>query len=161
MRPEQNNNEEIINKAIKEIRNDTPPPEAVAESSGPCFGEKLSSELQGGGIGRAFKAVRASAPSCRPIAPEELSEARALLVRDHLHECIACRKEFMRGCPAFRNKGRTAGKPRFSVPRWAVAAAVVLGRGPLILRTVPALRPAARRTRRSRANRRWFALQAG
>jgi hypothetical protein len=60
-----------------------------------------------------------------------LPEARALLVQDHLHECVACRRVF---------EGRVvplpvapAPRPRASyAPRWAIAAGVVAAGGLVI-----------------------------
>jgi hypothetical protein len=56
-----------------------------------------------------------------------LPEARAMLVKDHLHECVACRRVY---------EGRVVAMPVQSAPRrvnytarWAVAAAVVAAAG--------------------------------
>jgi len=56
-----------------------------------------------------------------------LPEARALLVKDHLHECVACRRVY---------EGRLVAMPVQAAPRkvnytarWAVAAAVVAAAG--------------------------------
>ena len=64
----------------------------------------------------------------------KLSEARSLLLVDHTHECIPCRKAMNEARakrsvtikPATRNK-RYAMQP--TVMRWAIAAAVVIGIG--------------------------------
>ena len=64
----------------------------------------------------------------------KLSEARSLLLVDHTHECIPCRramnearaKRSVTFKPATRNK-RYSMQP--SVRRWAIAAAVVIGIG--------------------------------
>ena len=69
-----------------------------------------------------------------------LPEARALLVKDHTHECVACRKALEgRKIVAFPTEKRRL----FSMPytRWAVAAALALGVGvsawQLMLRLTP------------------------
>ncbi len=56
-----------------------------------------------------------------------LPEARAMLVKDHLHECVACRRVY---------EGRVVAMPLQAAPRkvnytarWAVAAAVVAAAG--------------------------------
>jgi len=80
----------------------------------------------------------------------KLSEARALLLVDHTHECIPCRKALKlaresRGgiAPAVRRPNRkvAAYSLRPVVLRWGIAAALVIGLGlialPLIQRYVP------------------------
>src|SRR5215471_9000088 len=79
----------------------------------------------------------------------ELSEARSLLLLDHTHECIPCRKALQRAresrgatTPRVRKVNRDA---RFSlhpvIMRWGIAAVLVIGLGlialPLIQRYVP------------------------
>src|SRR5437773_6065932 len=84
----------------------------------------------------------------------ELSEPRALLLVDHTHECIPCRKALKQARElrvgvvnnrADRLRGR-AGRPRSQylnpvILRWGIAAVVVIGLGlialPLIQRYVP------------------------
>jgi hypothetical protein len=81
----------------------------------------------------------------------ELSEARSLLLVDHTHECIPCRKALKQArtsriaaaMPAARKQVR--GGSRFNmnpaVLRWGIAAALVIGVGlvalPLIQRYMP------------------------
>lgn len=80
-----------------------------------------------------------------------LSEARALLLVDHTHECIPCRKALKQAretrvgavAPAMRKPTRQAAtySLRPVVLRWGIAAALVIGLGlialPLIQRYVP------------------------
>src|ERR1051325_4913314 len=57
-----------------------------------------------------------------------LSEARRLLVEDHTHECVACRKA-LHG-PAEPAPRHITVKPAVQpYTRWAIAAAVVIGFG--------------------------------
>src|ERR1041385_6582017 len=64
----------------------------------------------------------------------KLSEARSLLLVDHTHECIPCRKA-MNEARAKRTVSikPAARKPRYSmspvVMRWGIAAALVIGLG--------------------------------
>jgi hypothetical protein len=80
----------------------------------------------------------------------KLSEARALLLVDHTHECIPCRKAMKQAresrvgiAPAVRRPNRKAAtySLRPVVLRWGIAAALVIGLGlialPLIQRYVP------------------------
>ena len=80
----------------------------------------------------------------------ELSEARALLLIDHTHECIPCRKALKqartaRVAAAVAPRRQTRKASRYSlspvVLRWGIAAALVIGVGlialPLIERYMP------------------------
>jgi len=78
----------------------------------------------------------------------KLSEARSLLLVDHTHECIPCRKALKQArsgavLPAARKQNRKAAtySLRPVVLRWGIAAALVIGLGlialPLIQRYVP------------------------
>ena len=68
----------------------------------------------------------------------KLSEARSLLLVDHTHECIPCRKAMNDARSKRSASFRPAvSKPRFTlqpaVMRWASAAALVIGIGLLAL----------------------------
>src|SRR2546423_15698095 len=78
----------------------------------------------------------------------KLSEARSLLLVDHTHECIPCRRALKQArggavLPAARKQNRQAAtySLRPVVLRWGIAAALVIGLGlialPLIQRYVP------------------------
>jgi hypothetical protein len=78
----------------------------------------------------------------------KLSEARSLLLVDHTHECIPCRRALKQArvgavMPATRRQNRKAStySLRPVVLRWGIAAALVIGLGlvalPLIQRYVP------------------------
>jgi hypothetical protein len=80
----------------------------------------------------------------------KLSEARSLLLVDHTHECIPCRKALKQArasrvgaVPAVRRQSRKAAtySLRPVVLRWGIAAVLVIGLGlialPLIQRYVP------------------------
>jgi len=80
----------------------------------------------------------------------ELSEARALLLVDHTHECIPCRRALkeartMRVAAAVAPRRQTRKASRYSlnpvVLRWGIAATLVIGLGlvawPLVQRYMP------------------------
>jgi hypothetical protein len=78
----------------------------------------------------------------------QLSEARSLLLVDHTHECIPCRRALKQArvgsvTPAVRRQNRKVStySLRPVVLRWGIAAALVIGLGlialPLIQRYVP------------------------
>ncbi len=66
----------------------------------------------------------------------KLSEARSLLLVDHTHECIPCRRAMNEARrPTTRAAAQTTSRymPRPAVMRWAIAAAVVIGIGLLAI----------------------------
>lgn len=81
----------------------------------------------------------------------ELSEARSLLLVDHTHECIPCRKALKQGrtariaaaMPATRKQVRSNSRFNLNpvILRWGIAAVLVIGLGlvalPLIQRYMP------------------------
>jgi ferric-dicitrate binding protein FerR (iron transport regulator) len=80
----------------------------------------------------------------------KLSEARSLLLADHTHECIPCRRALKQArearvatpIPALRKRNqKTAYSIRPVVLRWGIAAALVIGLGliawPIVQRYVP------------------------
>ena len=79
----------------------------------------------------------------------KLSEARSLLLVDHTHECIPCRRALKQArsgqvetvFPVRRKQSRQAYSLRPVVLRWGIAAALVIGLGlialPLVQRYVP------------------------
>src|SRR5437870_9543978 len=81
----------------------------------------------------------------------ELSEPRSLLLVDHTHECIPCRKALKQARasrvaapqPSVRRQGRRASRYSLQpvVLRWGIAAVLVIGLGlialPLIQRYAP------------------------
>jgi ferric-dicitrate binding protein FerR (iron transport regulator) len=107
--------------AMTEIRNDTADA-AVVEAAAQRVWARLSAA-------QAPEHIRTCADFQSLLADyraRRLSEARAALVQDHLHTCVACRKVY---------EGRVTVMPAPSVRRsnsqvrWAVAAAVVLTAG--------------------------------
>ena len=115
----------ILEQAASEIRGESIADEAV-EAAAARVWARLSNEAQPAGQIRTCADFQALIPDYRA---GRLSAARALLFKDHTHECVACRKalegskviEF----PVSRRRPVTA-RPAF---RWAAAAAVVLAAG--------------------------------
>ena len=115
--------EDKLEKAIREIRSEAVDP-AEVEGAGARVWEKV----------RAARAEMAPIRDCagfQSLIPAyragEMSEARALLVKDHLHECAGCRKALARA------EGKVVEMPPartsvFQAPwmRWAMAAALAV-----------------------------------
>ena len=110
-----------------EIRDDSVDP-AIVEAAAARVWANLAAQCSG--------VLDKSAPmhTCadfQALIPEfkagHLPEARALLVKDHLHQCVACRRVY---------EGRVVSMPALAAPRrvnytarWAVAATVVVAAG--------------------------------
>ena len=132
-----NREEEILDKVTAEIRN-----QKVDESSVSAAADRVWARVSAAAGETEFQMPAVEhIEGCRDfqsLIPAylagKLSEARSLLLVDHTHECIPCRKamnEARSRRPAIRT---TAARPsRFAVQpavmRWAIAAAVVIGIG--------------------------------
>ena len=121
--------DDALELAMTEIRNDTVDP-AVVEAAAQRVWARLAAAHAPEHI-RTCADFQALLPDYRT---RKLSDARAALVQDHLHTCVACRKVY---------EGRVTVMPapmaaRRSNPqvRWAVAAAVVLTAGAAVWFTI-------------------------
>jgi FecR-like protein len=136
------NTETILNKVTAEIRNEQIDPSVVNGAA-----ERVWARLSAEGIGerKAETVAVDRIENCadfQSLIPEflrgNLSEARTLLLVDHTHECIPCRKAMKeaRAFGAAPQKKATAPR-RYSlqpvVLRWGIAAALVIGFGLLAL----------------------------
>jgi hypothetical protein len=110
-----------LEQAMIEIRDDTIDP-AVIEAAAARVWASLAAQCH---------APLHTCADFQALIPEfkagHLPEARALLVKDHLHECVACRRVY---------EGRVVSMPAPAAPRrvnyaarWAVAATVVVAAG--------------------------------
>jgi FecR-like protein/putative zinc finger protein len=121
MNTEYNPLDPALEQAMTEIREDSVDP-AVIEAAAARVWANLAAQCH--------TPLHACA-DFQALIPEfkagQLTQARALLVKDHLHECVACRRVYegrvvtMPGPPAPRRVNYTA--------RWAVAAAVIAATG--------------------------------
>jgi hypothetical protein len=132
-----NNEDQILDSVTAEIRNEKTDPVAVSAAADRVWARVSAAageaEFQLPAVERieGCKDFQSLIPA---HLAGKLSEARSLLLVDHTHECIPCRKAM--------NEARTrrtgtikpiVAKPRYSlqpvVLRWGVAAALVLGIG--------------------------------
>jgi hypothetical protein len=112
-----------LEQAVNEIRNDAIDP-ALIEAAANRVWERIAAAQKGDHI-RGCADFQALIPEYRA---GRLPEARATLLKDHLHECVDCRRVF---------EGRVVSMPapsqtrRVTAPtyRWAAAAVVVVGVG--------------------------------
>ncbi|MCP5116982.1 MAG: hypothetical protein GY953_39670 [bacterium] len=111
--------EQILDRAIEQIRNEEVNP-AVEKAAAERVWAKVAEERAGASI-HGCADFQALLPDYRAA---KLSEAKRLLVADHLRECIACRKVAMGGHAAEVARPVSWALPQ--VWRWAIAAALVL-----------------------------------
>jgi FecR protein len=114
--------------AVSEIRNE-PIADSVVEAAAARVWSRLAAEAASAPHIRDCAAFQALIPDLRA---NRLDPARATLLRDHIHECVACRKVGQASQPV---QGRTivlpvahARKPR-PIYKFAAAAAIVAAAG--------------------------------
>lgn len=130
MTPKQDPMDPSLERALTEIRTEEIPDPVVAAAAARVWA-RLSQESDL--TERAAEHIRSCA-DFQSLMPDfragRLPEARALLLRDHLHECIACRRAFD-GKPA-AGIDRAVPMPvrsRSYSTRWALAAGVIVAGG--------------------------------
>jgi hypothetical protein len=133
MKPSNNELNEIIERTTGEIRNQAIDPSVVSGAADRVW--KRLSERTADASAVQVDHIR-NCSDFQSLIPSylegSLSPARALLLEDHTHECVPCRKSLKEarfGAPVAPTPTRVA-KPlasRRSVVRWAVAAAVIVG----------------------------------
>ncbi len=125
MRPDEKY-ETGIDKTIEEIKNEPIDP-VVIEQAGQRVWARISQELEPRAAGSIESCTdfKALIPAYRE---NQLPEARSLLVKDHLHECIGCRREFMKQSSKPERKPASTA-PRFVFPKWAMAAMFLIVAG--------------------------------
>src|SRR5215211_6020702 len=136
-----NNEDQILDKLTAEIRNEKIDPTAVSAAADRVWARVSAAagetEFQLPTVDRIEGCADFQSLIPAYLAGK-LSEARSLLLVDHTHECIPCRKAMNEARsrrsvtvkPAVR-KTRYTMQP--AVMRWAIAAALVIGFGLLAL----------------------------
>jgi hypothetical protein len=132
MNPNEYDADEILDRTLAQMREDTPGDASIDASAA-----KVWSRIAGAQpVSSEVKGVLQTCADFQALLPEymkgALPEARALLVKDHTHECVACRKalERIRGGRVVAMPDRP-GKVSASLPvwRWAAAAGVMVVAG--------------------------------
>ena len=136
-----NDFEDILDNATSAIRNEQVD-ESVVNAAADRVWARVSAEAMSN-IPRAVSAERIeSCADFQSLIPAflkgELSEPRALLLVDHTHECIPCRRAMKEARTLKSAPARAVAAPRrYSmqpvVMRWGIAAALVIGFGLLAL----------------------------
>ena len=126
MIPDGDRMDPALERAVAEIRHDEVP-DAVVDAAAARVWSRLSQTTV-----QPSEHIR-SCPDFQSLIPDfragRLPEARALLLQDHLHECVACRRVFEgRTIPMMPIAPRPVRRETYAA-RWAVAAGVVLAGG--------------------------------
>jgi len=129
MNTELNPIDPALEQAVTEIRDETLDPDIIEAAAGRVWA-KLSAAAQSPNGQHNIHGCDAFQSLIPDYRAGRLSDARALLLKDHLHECVACRKVFEGKVVAMPAPGVVQGAPRRNYTvRWAVAAAVFAAAG--------------------------------
>lgn len=128
MTPEFSPMPEALEEAVAEIRDAAPDP-AVVEAAAVRVWARLS---EASAAVHGATAVIRNCADFQALIPEyragRLSEARAMLLQDHLHQCVACR-HIHEGKKVVAMPAQPAVRRTNYAARWALAATVVLVAG--------------------------------
>ena len=131
----------ILDNATSEIRNESVD-SAVVDKAAERVWARLASETSELKTGQVAAARIGDCADFQSLIPAyltgSLSEARSLLLVDHTHECIPCRKAMKdarsrRMAPAKKTVAARRYSIRPVVLRWGIAAALVIGVGLIAL----------------------------
>jgi hypothetical protein len=131
------NSEEILNKVTAEIRNEKTDPAVVSAAADRVWARVSAAAGETEVQVPAIEHIEGCA-DFQSLIPAylagKLSEARSLLLVDHTHECIPCRKAMKEArSRKFVVTKAPVKTPRYSlqpvVLRWGIAAALVIGFG--------------------------------
>src|SRR5271167_4919404 len=123
-----------LDQAIEEIRSEVVDEAVVRASAKRVFRGLFDSTLKSYQVDR----IRGCADFrllMKPYLSRTLSPARAMLLEDHTHQCVACRQALQQersGVPAgpsFEAEKATKSSHRFPVMTWALAATLAVGIG--------------------------------
>ncbi len=123
-----------LDQAIEEVRNEVVDDAVVRASAKRVFRGLFDSTLKSYQVDR----IRGCADFrllMKPYLSQTLSPARAMLLEDHTHQCVACRQALQQersGAPAgpsFGSEKTTQSNRRFPVLAWALAATLAIGIG--------------------------------
>ena len=118
MTPQDPNLDPLLEQAIADIHNESVEP-ALIESAA----RRVQARLEQHAPLRSCADFQALIPEYRAGM---LSEARALLLKDHTRECVACRKVFSPARPVPISLARRRAWSTIPSFRWAMAAAATV-----------------------------------
>ncbi len=130
-------NHREFDQAVNDIRNDAPDAQTVREAAArvrsrleaehleATLGDAVTGEGNGSAQLNSCADFRALLPAYRANA---LTEARRMLVEDHLHSCVACRRTFQGARPTVIPISSKRPAIRRVIP-YAIAAAIIAAMG--------------------------------
>src|SRR5579871_4564856 len=114
-----------LEQAVSEIRNDAVDPMVVEAAAARVWARLVEHASVPGGVVEHIR----NCADFQALIPEYrsggLGSARELLLKDHLHECVACRRVF-EGRVAVMPAQPKAAPRRMHTVRWVAAAAAVV-----------------------------------
>ena len=130
MTPTENPMDPVLERAVSEIRN-----EAISDEMVDAAAARVWARLSAS-AGQSAVTPAEHIRSCsdfQSLIPDfrggRLPEARALLLRDHLHECVACRHVFEGKVVSMPAPVPRPARRSNSAARWAVAAGIIVAGG--------------------------------
>ena len=120
-----------LEQAVTEIRDESVDPALIEAAAGRVWAKLSAAAAQPANGHHNGDHNIGSCAAFQSLIPDyragRLSQARALLVKDHLHECVACRKIFEGRVVAM--PAQPAARRNTHAVRWAMAAAVFAAAG--------------------------------
>ena len=156
MTPDDKPMDAALERAVSEIRSETIPAEAVDAAAARVWTRLSNASIQPAGPIRNCADFQALIPEFRA---GRLDEAPSLLLRDHLRECVACRRIFdgkvipLPAPAAARHTGHSM--------RWALAAGVVAAGGLAVWFSIVQLAPHSGRALVRTVNGTLYAISPG
>ena len=126
MTPEEIRMDPALERAVSEIRDEAIPDELVEAASARVWARLSASAAQPAEHIRSCADFQSLIPEFRA---GRLPEARALLLQDHLHECVGCRRVFEGKVVQLPEPASRPVRRKHDAARWAVAAGVVVAGG--------------------------------
>ncbi len=133
MTPEMNPMDPALEQALSEIRDEAIDPAVIEAAAGRVWTRIAQAQEEPSAAGAEPARIRGCA-DFRALIPDyragRLPEAKALLLTDHLHHCVACRRHYEGKVVEFPQLGARraeAARPRYVL--WAAAAVVVAAAG--------------------------------
>ncbi len=136
MTPQDPQLDPLLEQAIAEIRDEPADPAAIAAAAA-----RVQKSLAQQAALQTCAAFQALMPAYRA---GQLSPARALLLEDHTHECVACYKALKTNAPSTTHHPLSTrpAKRTANAARWAIAAAIAAAAGLAVWAFAGRLRPA-------------------